>query len=134
MGALYAISVDTKSPLLRALTDDGAILQQWVELQLATRLGFYWSAPEIGASVCAFVLRGLSPGQLAAIPGQIEAALTYDQRIASVSVTPTATYTALGEAALKLVIVVQPKAAGVAPFSLAAIASADLINSVTRGA
>lgn len=134
MGVLYATSVDTTSPLLRSLTDDSKILQQWVELQLRTALGFYWSAPEVGGDVVALVLRGLTPQQLATIPGQIEAALSYDQRIASVDVVATTTYTGLGAVALKLAIKVTPKAASVAPFSLAAIASGDVINTVSRGA
>jgi hypothetical protein len=133
MGTLYGTSIDTASPLLRSLTDDGRILRQWVVLQLATLPGAYWSAPEVGADVCQLVLRGLTPRQLAAIPGQIEAALAYDQRISAVDVTATTTYTALGEAAVKLAITVYPKSPSLVPFSLTAVASASVINTVTQG-
>lgn len=134
MGQLYATSVDTKSPLLRPLTDDAQILQQWCELTLATDLGFYWSAPEVGAGVQQLVLRGLTPAQITAIPGQIESALAYDQRIASVTVTAQVTYTAVGEVALALGIAVFPKASTVAPFSFAAVATGALVSTITQGA
>lgn len=132
MGALYGTDLDTSSPTFAALTDDGAILRQWVVLQLATETGSYWSSPETGKDVAAFVGQGLTDLQLAAIPGQIEAALE-DQRVASVDVSVSPTFTATGQAALKITVAVTPKDASLAPFSLTAIATRDVANAVTRG-
>jgi hypothetical protein len=133
MGVLYGTSVDTTSPLLRSLVDDGAILRQWVALQLATATGIYWSAPEVGADVCQIVNKGLTTQQVAAIPGQVQAALEYDQRISRVDVQASATFTAIGETAIKLTVTIYPKSPALAPFSLTAIASSDVINTITRG-
>ena len=132
MGA-YGISLDTLSPFFVRLEDDTAILRQWVDLQLRTRLGFYWSAPEVGCDLQGYVLRGLTLDALAAIPAQVQASLATDQRIASVEVTAKQTFTGVGAVALSLAIVVTPKNLNLAPFSLTAIASADVVTIVTRG-
>lgn len=132
MGALYGLDLDTTSPTFAPLTDDGAILRQWVELQLATATGTYWSSPETGIDVAGFIGAGMTQDQLAAIPGQVEAALE-DQRIATIDVTVTPTYTGTGQAALKIAVSVTPKDPSVAPFSLTSIASASVANAVTRG-
>lgn len=133
MANLYGISVDASSPFFRRLTDDNAILRQWVALQFRTRLGFFWSAPELGADLQGYVLRGLTADRLAAIPAEVQAALGEDQRIASVVVTASQTFTAVGAVALSLAIVVTPKSASLAPFSLTAVTSADVVTTITRG-
>ncbi len=130
---LYGISIDTLSPTFAPLTNDAAILRQWVDIQFQTALGFYWSAPEIGADLQVYILRGLTPAALAAIPASIQAALGEDERIASVTVGASTSYTALGSAQLNLTVTVAPKDPGVAPFSFAAVASADVANQTTQG-
>jgi hypothetical protein len=131
--APFGISIDTTSPTFAPLRDPQAILKQWVDLQFQTRLGFYWSAPEIGCDLQTYVLRGLTPDKLAAIPGEIQAALDQDERIAGVSVTATRTYTALGAAQLNLHVTVNPKNPNVGSFSFSAIASAAIANQMTQG-
>lgn len=130
---IFGTSINTLDPFLGALTDPQAILAQWVDLTLRTRLGFYWSAPENGADLAGYVLQGLTADAFAAIPATVETTLAADQRIASVVVTGTPTYTAVGAVALALAIVVTPKDPSLAPFSLAAVASADVVSLVTRG-
>lgn len=131
--ATYGISIDTTSPTFAPLTDPSAVLRQWVTLQFQTRLGFYWSAPEVGCDLQAYVLRGLTPDKLAAIPSDIETALGEDERIAAVSVVAKTSYTAVGATQLNLAVTITPKNLSVAPFSLAAVASADVANQVTKG-
>lgn len=131
--APYGISIDTTSPTFAPLTDPSAVLRQWVTLQFQTRLGFYWSAPEVGCDLQAYVLRGLTADTLAAIPSDIETALGEDERVASVTVAAKTSYTAFGSAQLNLTVKVTPKNLSVAPFSLAAVASADVANQVTKG-
>lgn len=133
MGALYGTSINVNSRTFARLTDDTAILAQWVRLVLMTETGIYWSSPETGKDVCDLIAKGLTPQQLAAVPSDLQAAIATDQRIASASVTATTTYTAVGQAALSLLITVTPKGASVAPFSLTAIASAAVVTEVTRG-
>lgn len=130
---LYGVSINTKSLTFAPLTDDGAILRQWVDLQFQTRLGFYWSAPEIGCALRDYVLRGLTPEKLAAIPSDIKSALEQDERIAGVTVAASTTYTAVGAAQLNLTVTVNPKDPSVAPFSFAAVASADVMRKITQG-
>lgn len=133
MANVYGISIDTLSPTFAPLTDDTSILRQWVNLQLETALGFYWSAPEIGCDIQNLILRGLTPDKIAAIPADIESALGEDQRIAGVVVTPATSFTAIGAEQLNLTIVVTPKDASVAPFSLSAVATAAVADQVTAG-
>ena len=130
---VYGISIDTLSPTFAPLTDDTAILAQWVDLQFQTRLGFYWSAPDIGADLQAYILRGLTPTALARIPSDVQAALAEDERIASVDVSATRGYTAVGGVALNLIVTITPKDKSVAPFSRAAVASAAIADSITQG-
>lgn len=131
--APYGTSINTLSPTFAPLTDPTSILRQWVNLQFETALGFYWSAPEIGADLQAYVLRGLTPDSLAQIPADIETALGEDERIGAVTVAAITSYTALGAAQLNLTITITPKDLSVAPFSLAAVASAAVANQVTQG-
>lgn len=134
MANAYGISIDTLSPTFAPLTDDNAILRQWVTLQFQTRLGFYWSAPEIGGDLQVLVLKGLTPEALARIPASIESALTQDERIASVVVGYTTSYTAVGAAQFNLTVQVVPQDPLVAaPFSLSVVASADVANQITQG-
>jgi hypothetical protein len=133
MSNLYGMSVDTTSPTFAPLTDDAAILRQWVDNVLQTSIGFYWSSPETGKDIVGLVLKGLTTQQLAALPTEVQAALTSDQRIASADVASTTTFTAVGAAALKLTITVYPKDSSVAPFSLDAVASSDVLSTVLRG-
>ncbi len=130
---LYGVSINTTSPTFAPLTDDQAILRQWVTIQFQTKLGFYWSTPEIGCSLSALVLRGLTPDALAAVPSDIKSALEQDERIASVTVAARTTYSAVGSAQLNLTVTVSPKDPSVAPFSFAAVASADIANKTTQG-
>lgn len=130
---LYGISINTLSPTFAPLTNDAAILRQWVDLQFQTALGFYWSAPEVGADLQVYILRGLTPAALAVIPASIQAALEEDERIASVTVGASTSYTAIGAAQLNLTVTVMPKDPSVAPFSFAAVANADIANQVTNG-
>ena len=133
MANLYGISINTTSPTFAPLTDDLAILRQWVDLQFQTQLGFYWSAPEIGADLQTYVLRGLTAEALAAIPADIQAALGQDVRIARVDVTARKTFTAVGATQLSLTTTVYPKDPSVAPFTFAAVASADVARKTTQG-
>lgn len=131
--AIYGTSINTLDPFLGALTDPQAILSQWVDLTLRTRLGFYWSAPENGADLAGYVLQGLTADAFASIPATVETTLAADERIASVTVVGTPTYTAVGAVALSLAITVTPKDPSLAPFSLSAVASAAVVTLVTRG-
>lgn len=130
---IYGTSINTTDPFLGPLTDPLAILTQWVDLTLRTRLGFYWSAPENGADLAGYVLQGLTADALAIIPATVETTLAADERIASVTVAGSPTFTAIGAAALALAIVVTPKDPSLAPFSLATVASSDVVSLVTRG-
>lgn len=130
---LYGISINTLSPTFAPLTDDARILRQWVDIQFQTALGFYWSAPEIGADLQAYVLRGLTPEKVAGIPGDIESALGVDDRIGGVTVDATTSFTAVGATQLNLTVTVTPKDPGVAPFSFAAVASAAIAQQTTQG-
>ncbi len=133
MANAYGTSINTTSPTFAPLTDDAAILRQWVTLQLQTSLGFYWSAPEIGCDLQTYVLRGLTPNGLAKIPSDIETALGQDERIGGVTVGATTSYSATGESQVNLKIIVTPKDTSLAPFSLSALASGAVANQVTQG-
>lgn len=133
MANTYGISIDTTSPTFAPLTDDTAILRQWVTLQFQTKLGFYWSAPEIGCDLQAYVLRGLTTAALASIPGDVQSALGEDERIGGVTVTAAPGYTAVGAVQLSLTVTITPKDTSVAPFSFAAVASAAISQQTTQG-
>jgi phage baseplate assembly protein W len=133
MGILFGTTVDINSPTFALLTDDAAIAAQAIELILSTPNGSLWSSPESGDDLASYVGRGLTPAQLAAIPRQIENAITTDPRFARADVTAKATYTGGGAAALKLAIVVYPKGAEDIPIPLVGTASAELVQIITRG-
>ena len=128
MGALFGTSIDVAT--LQALTDDALILRQWISLMLDTDPGAYWSAPTVGASLRAWILRGLTGDALAAIPATVQAALAEDERIQSVSVDATQTFTGGGGVAVRLAITVHPKGASGQPYQFTAIASADRVQVV----
>ncbi len=131
MGVLFGESIDTRSPVLARLTNDGEILRQWVELCLGTAPGTLWSAPEFGAGVRQLVGKGITPAVLGSIPGQVAAQIRRRRGIADVDVTATTTYLASGQAAIKLDIVVTPVGAG--PIELVATASRDLVKVILKG-
>lgn len=131
MGALFGTSIDART--LRPLTDDGLILRQWIQLILETQIGVYWSAPECGGSLRTYVLRGLTPDALAAIPVETRAAFLEDERIADADVTAVSTFTGGGGAAVKLAIKITPKGAVGLPYFLTAVASADLVTVILQG-
>jgi phage baseplate assembly protein W len=133
MGVLFGTTVDTKSPTFAILTDDAAIAAQAVEIILSTPNGSLWSSPESGDDLASYVGRGLTSDQFAAIPRQVENAITTDPRFARADVTARATYTGGGGAALKLEIVVYPKGAEDTPIPLVGTASAELVQIITRG-
>lgn len=134
MGLLFGTGIDTRSPTFAPLTDDAQILRQWIELMLDTRVGVYWSAPECGCSLRGYILRGMTPQQLAGIPAEVRAALKEDERIADVDVTARQTFTGGGGAAIRLVITVTTRGAEGTPFQFTAIASADRVLVTIGGA
>ncbi len=131
MGVLFGTSIDART--LRNLTDDGLILRQWVAVMLDTQPGVYWSAPTCGASLRAYILRGLTPDARAAIEAEVAATLREDERIASVDVTATQTFTGGGGVAVRLAIKIHAKGAEGLPFQLVAVASADLVTVILQG-
>jgi len=133
MGVLFGTSVDTRSPTFAPLTDDAQILAQWVALVLETQTGIYWSAPETGASIRNYILRGMTAEAFAAIPAEVSAAIRQDERIADVDVTASNTFTGGGSAALRLDIKVIGKGLAGLPFYLTAIASADVVKVILQG-
>lgn len=133
MAPRFGTTVDTLSPVFALLTDDAAIIAQIVHLILDTQTGVYWSAPECGRSIRGYILRGLTPDDIAIIPAEVTAALKLDERIADVDVTATPTFTAGGGVALSLAIVVTPQLDPTVQFNLTAFASADLVTVITRG-
>lgn len=133
MAPRFGITVDTLSPVFALLTDDAAIIAQIVHLILDTQTGVYWSAPECGKSIRGYVLRGLTPDDLAIIPAEVTAALKLDERIADADVTVTPTFTAGGGVALSLEIIITPQLDPDVKFNLTAFASADLVTVITRG-
>lgn len=133
MGTLYGESIDTLDPNFGRLTDDARILAQWVELALQTPHGSDWTAPEAFIDLRSYVAKGLTEEAFAAIPGDVEAALTFDERIARVDVVATSTFLASGAAALKLAITVYPKDASALPFQLVGTVTADFVSITTRG-
>ncbi len=129
---IYGESIDTRSATFARLTDDRQILIQWVQLCLSTTTGTLWSAPLFGKNLRDYVAAGLAPDMLAAIPGEVEAALELDRRIASADVTVIQTYTAIGQVALTLdPIIIIPRDSG--HFELTALATRDLVSVILRG-
>lgn len=133
MGARFGTTIDTRSPTFATMSEDAAVLAQIVHLILDTQTGVYWSAPECGKSIRGYLLRGLTPADIARIPAEVSAALKNDERIAGADVTATPTFTAGGGEALRLDIIVTPNVDPDVVFTLTATASADLVNVITRG-
>jgi phage baseplate assembly protein W len=133
MGVVFGITLDTKSPQFALLTDDNAIIVQAVELLFSTPKDSYWTNPDYGFDLRAFVAKGLTPAALAGIPDDAAAALQADPRVARATVTATTTYTAAGQAVLSLSILVYPKGANAAPIALVATASRALVQLTTQG-
>lgn len=132
MGAFYGLDLDTTSPAFAALTDDASILAQWVLINLMTATGIYWSAPYTGIDGASFINASLTTVQLAAVPGQVEAALQ-DQRIASVDVTMQQTFVATGQQAIAYAVTVTPANPSLAPFSFTTTATAAVAAATTQG-
>jgi hypothetical protein len=124
VGQSYGETVDTSDPNFGRLTDDRAIIQQWVELCLQTVQGLLWSSPETGGSLRKYLLVGLTDVQLAGIPHQVAAALESDERIARADVSITSST----RTTMTLGIEVYPKGSTGAPYQFTASVSHDLVS------
>lgn len=133
MGAAYGRTLNSTDPAFGTLTDDQAILAQWVALAILQEPGSDWTAPEAGVGLPGLVGKSFTDSQLATEAARAAAAIETDQRIASCDATLSTTFLADGSAALSLVLAITPKDPRLAPFSLTTTASAGVVKTITRG-
>jgi hypothetical protein len=126
---LYGETVDTTSPTFARLTDDARILQQAIELCLQTRRGSLWSAPDYGRSLRAWLLVGLRPDQVAALPQDIASGLEQDERIAHATVRVTS----VAARSIVLAITVYARGSAGTPYAFVATVTPDLVQVQLRG-
>ncbi|MEO5725788.1 MAG: hypothetical protein ABI134_00075 [Byssovorax sp.] len=108
-------SIDIESSFFEGTDDAATIRSQNVAMRLSTARGTYFEDPNYGLVLSDYVRAGLTPDDLARIPGEVRDQLELDAEIASAEVTATAKRQPSGAVSLELAILLTSTSGEVDP-------------------